>query len=46
MRDIAELNIEKPEYIPKATEHIDEMLEFVEKLVEKGYGYDQRRYIF
>ncbi len=40
MKDIAELNIEKPEYIPKATEHIDEMLEFVEGLVEKGYGYE------
>ena len=40
MDHIAELNIEKPEIIPKATEHIDEMLEFVEALVEKGYGYE------
>ena len=40
MRDIEELNIEKPEIIPKATEHINEMLEFVEGLVEKGYGYE------
>jgi len=40
MNDIAELNIEKPEIIPKATEHIKEMLEFVEALVEKGYGYE------
>jgi len=40
MNDIAELNIEKPEYIPKATDHIKEMLEFVEGLVEKGYGYE------
>ena len=28
------------EIIPKATEHIKEMLEFVEGLVEKGYGYE------
>ena len=40
MKDIAELNIEKPEYIPKATEHIDEMLEFVEELAEKGFAYE------
>lgn len=40
LRDIDELNIEKPEYIPKATENIDEMLEFVEALVEKGFGYE------
>lgn len=40
MKDIAELNIEKPEYIPKATEHIDEMLQFVEELAEKGFAYE------
>lgn len=40
MEDIGELNIEKPEFTPKATEHISEMLEFVEGLVDKGYGYE------
>lgn len=40
MNDIAELNIEKPEIIPKATEHIEEMISFVEGLVELGYGYE------
>jgi len=39
-RDIAELNIEKPEIIAKATEHIEEMIQFVQGLVEKGYGYE------
>lgn len=38
--DIAQLNIEKPEIIPKATEHITEMIEFVKALMEKGYGYE------
>lgn len=37
--DINNLNIEKPEFTPKATEHISEMIGFVEGLVEKGYGY-------
>ncbi len=40
LNDIGELNIEKPEYIPKATEHISEMLEFVEALTDKGFGYE------
>ncbi|HEX2945061.1 MAG TPA: cysteine--tRNA ligase [Clostridia bacterium] len=40
MNDIAELNIGKPEYIAKATDHINEMIEFVQGLVEKGYGYE------
>jgi len=40
MNDIAELNIEKPEIIPKATEHISEMISFVEGLIERGYGYE------
>ena len=38
--DIAKLNIGKPEIIAKATEHIDDMIEYVEQLVEKGYGYE------
>lgn len=39
-RDIAALNIGKPEIIAKATEHIDDMIAYVEKLVELGYGYE------
>ncbi|HHU89569.1 MAG TPA: cysteine--tRNA ligase [Clostridiaceae bacterium] len=40
MKDIAALNIEKPEVIPKATEHIKEMINFVEGLLNKGYAYE------
>ncbi len=40
MRDIASLNIACPEIVAKATDHIPEMLEFVQKLVELGYGYE------
>ena len=40
MKDIKALNIETPEIVPKATEHIPEMIEFVKGLVEKGYGYE------
>jgi len=40
MKDIKALNIQIPEIIPKATEHIPEMLEFVKGLVDKGFGYE------
>ncbi|NLM61221.1 MAG: cysteine--tRNA ligase [Clostridiales bacterium] len=40
MRDIDRLNIDKPEMIVKATDNIPEMIEFVEKLLEKGYAYE------
>lgn len=40
LKDIARLNIGRPEIIAKATDHIDDMLEFVKALVEKGYGYE------
>ena len=33
------LNIEEAEVYPRATVHVDEMVAFVKKLMEKGYGY-------
>ena len=39
-KDIASLNINKPEIIAKATDHIPEMIEFVQVLLEKGYAYE------
>lgn len=38
--DLKKLNIEKPELTPRATEHIQVMLDFVKELVEKGYAYE------
>lgn len=38
-KDFDGLNILRPEEIPKATETVDEMVDFVEKLLEKGYAY-------
>lgn len=44
--DLSLLNIETPEIIAKATEHIQEMLQFVEALVEKGYAYETSTAIY
>jgi len=37
--DIAKLNIEKADVTPRATQHIPEMIETIEKLIGKGYAY-------
>src|SRR6185369_14265087 len=39
LEDIAVLNLESPERLVRATEHIREMAEFVAKLAEKGLAY-------
>ena len=45
-QDLEKLNIEKPEIICKATEHIPLMIEYVKKLVEKGYAYETSTAIY
>ncbi len=37
--DIDRLNIQRAEYYPAATEHIDEMVELVQKLMDRGHAY-------
>jgi len=46
LRDIERLNIDKPEIICKATDHINEMIEFVSDIVKNGYGYETSRGIY
>jgi len=44
--DLERLNIETPEIVCKATEHIEEMLEYVKKLMENGYAYETSTAIY
>jgi cysteinyl-tRNA synthetase len=39
LENLNEMNIEKPEVMPRATEHIKEMVEIIKKLLKKGYAY-------
>lgn len=45
-QDLEALNIETPEIVCKATDHIKEMLEYVKKLVENGYAYETSTAIY
>jgi cysteinyl-tRNA synthetase len=38
-QDTKRLNIKEPDHKPRATEYIDEMIEMVEVLLEKGFAY-------
>lgn len=40
LKDIEKLNIRKPDVIVKATEHIPEMIEYVQQIVDNGYAYE------
>lgn len=44
--DLEDLNVERPEIVCKATEHIKEMLEYVKELVENGYAYETSTAIY
>ena len=44
--DLKLLNIETPEIVCKATEHIKEMLKYVEELIENGYAYETSTAIY
>ena len=45
-KDFESLNIDKPEIIAKATEHIPEMLEYAKEIVANGYGYETSNGIY
>ncbi len=45
-QDLKDLNIETPEIICKATDHIPEMLKYVKKLMENGYAYETSTAIY
>lgn len=45
-KDMDLLNIQRPEIIAKATDHIPEMLEFAKEIVKNGYGYETSTAIY
>ncbi|MCF7845610.1 MAG: cysteine--tRNA ligase [Candidatus Peribacteraceae bacterium] len=38
--DLDKLNIKKPKYLPRASEHITEQVELIKKLAEQGFTYE------
>ena len=46
IRDIEKLNIIKDKDYPKASEHVTDMLQYVEKLMERGFAYEKLRSVY
>ena len=40
------LNCEKPSYQPKATEHIDLMIDMIFELINKGFAYEINKHVY
>ena len=45
-KDIQKMNIDKPEIIARATEHIKDMESYVQKIIENGYTYQTEDTIY
>ena len=46
LEDCKFLNCENPTYQPKATEHIDLMIEMINDLIIKGYAYENKGHVY
>jgi cysteinyl-tRNA synthetase len=46
LRDMDKLNIRKDKDYPRASEHVEDMLKYVEKLMERGYAYEKLRSVY
>jgi cysteinyl-tRNA synthetase len=46
LRDMDILNIKKGDEYPRASEHVTQMIDLVEKLVEKGFAYEKLRSVY
>jgi len=44
--DLKSLNILKPDISPRASEHIPEMIETIKKLIENGFAYESKGYVY
>ncbi len=45
LKDLDRINIQRPHVLPKASEHIEEMIEIIKRLEEKGYTYRAGKYL-
>ncbi len=44
--DMASLGVETPSFTPRATEHLPQMIQLIQRLIEKGYAYERDGNVF
>lgn len=45
-KDLKLLGIEKPDISPRASEHIDDIIKTIQKLIENGYAYESNGFVY
>ena len=46
LEDLKAMNILKPDISPRASEHVQDMIEVIKKLIENGYAYESNGYVY
>lgn len=46
LKDMDRLNIQRPEIITKATDNIEQMIEYVQEIIKNGYAYETSKGIY
>jgi len=46
VKDIESLNIKMPDILPRATEHISEIIDLIKKIGKQGYSYESEKSIY
>ena len=46
LNDCKFLNCENPTHQPKATEHINLMIEMITELIKKGFAYENQKHVY
>ncbi len=46
LRDMRSLNLKRATIYPRVTEHIDEIIEMIESLIERGYAYESNGSVY
>lgn len=45
-QDLDALNLKKADYEPRATENIEDIIKFIQRLIEKGYAYEKNGSVY
>ncbi len=46
LRDIKELNLKRPTYMPRASMHVEDMIKIIKTLIDKGYAYVTKKAVY
>lgn len=45
LQDMRSLNVHDPQYMPRATQYIDQTIELIQKLIDRGFAYENNNHV-